>query len=198
MLGPPGAGKGTQAERLAKLAGSAEDLDRGHPARGRAGRDRAREGRQGDDGGRQPGRRRRHDWHRPGAAEQAATRGRGSFSTAFRGRLSRPRRWIGIVDGRGPLSSSTLSCQRTCWCGGSRHGGSAASAVRTRRSSGLASCGKCGGALVARVDDNVNIVRERLKIYQRQTKPLVDYYSARSTFRPDRRQPAAERGYRSD
>jgi adenylate kinase len=36
---------------------------------------------------------------------------------------------------------------------------------------------------VARVDDNVNIVRERLKIYQRQTKPLVDYYSARSTFR---------------
>jgi adenylate kinase len=44
-------------------------------------------------------------------------------------------------------------------------------------------CAKCGGTLVARVDDSVDIVRERLKVYQRQTKPLVDYYSARPTFR---------------
>ena len=47
----------------------------------------------------------------------------------------------------------------------------------------LTECGKCGGALVARVDDGVEIVRERLGVYRRQTKPLVDYYSARSTFR---------------
>jgi adenylate kinase len=47
----------------------------------------------------------------------------------------------------------------------------------------ITSCGKCGGQLVARVDDSVDIVRERLKVYQRQTKPLVDYYSARPTFR---------------
>jgi adenylate kinase len=44
-------------------------------------------------------------------------------------------------------------------------------------------CEKCGGALVARVDDGGDIVRERLKVYQRQSKPLVDYYSARATFR---------------
>ena len=44
-------------------------------------------------------------------------------------------------------------------------------------------CGKCGSPLVTRVDDGVDIVRERLKVYQRQTKPLVDYYSARPTFR---------------
>lgn len=44
-------------------------------------------------------------------------------------------------------------------------------------------CGKCDGALVVRVDDGVGIMRERLKVYQRQTKPLVDYYSARPTFR---------------
>src|SRR5687768_1206973 len=47
----------------------------------------------------------------------------------------------------------------------------------------IAACGKCGGPLVARVDDGVEIVRERLKVYQRQTKPLVDYYSMRPTFR---------------
>jgi adenylate kinase len=44
-------------------------------------------------------------------------------------------------------------------------------------------CGKCGGALIARSDDGIDIVRERLKVYQRESKPLVDYYSARPTFR---------------
>jgi adenylate kinase len=44
-------------------------------------------------------------------------------------------------------------------------------------------CSTCGGALVTRVDDGAGIVRERLKVYQRETKPLVDYYSARPTFR---------------
>jgi adenylate kinase len=47
----------------------------------------------------------------------------------------------------------------------------------------IAACGKCGGSLVARVDDGVDIVRERLKVYHRQTKPLVEYYSSRPTFR---------------
>jgi adenylate kinase len=36
---------------------------------------------------------------------------------------------------------------------------------------------------VTRTDDGAGIVRERLKVYQRQTKPLVDYYAARPTFR---------------
>lgn len=45
------------------------------------------------------------------------------------------------------------------------------------------SCGRCGGELVTRMDDGVDIVRERLKVYLRQTKPLVDYYSARPSFR---------------
>jgi adenylate kinase len=52
-------------------------------------------------------------------------------------------------------------------------------------------CQKCGGALITRTDDGEDIVRERLKVYQRQSKPLVDYYSARGTFRAiDGNQPA--------
>lgn len=47
----------------------------------------------------------------------------------------------------------------------------------------LTTCEKCGGPLVTRADDRVAIVLERLGVYHRQTKPLVDYYSARSTFR---------------
>ena len=44
---------------------------------------------------------------------------------------------------------------------------------------------------MSRVDDGDEIVRERLKVYQRQSKPLVDYYSGRGTFRTiDGNQPA--------
>ena len=32
------------------------------------------------------------------------------------------------------------------------------------------------------MDDGIEIVRERLKVYQRQTRPLVEYYGARRTF----------------
>jgi adenylate kinase len=44
-------------------------------------------------------------------------------------------------------------------------------------------CGKCGGELVQRSDDHEQVVRERLKVYERATKPLVDFYRNRPTFR---------------
>lgn len=44
-------------------------------------------------------------------------------------------------------------------------------------------CGRCGGALVHRTDDNDRVVLERLKVYAENTKPLVDYYRERPTFR---------------
>src|ERR1044071_3963225 len=44
-------------------------------------------------------------------------------------------------------------------------------------------CGKCGGTLVQRADDNEQVVLERLKVYERATKPLVDFYRHRATFR---------------
>ena len=54
-------------------------------------------------------------------------------------------------------------------------------------------CQKCGGELIARIDDGVDVVRERLKVYNRQTAPVVDYYSARPTFRSiDGNQPPDE------
>ena len=44
-------------------------------------------------------------------------------------------------------------------------------------------CGRCNGRLVQRTDDNEDVVLERLKVYNAQTKPLVDFYRARPTFR---------------
>lgn len=40
-------------------------------------------------------------------------------------------------------------------------------------------CDKCGGALVQRADDREEVVRERLAVYDRQTQPLVEYYTRR-------------------
>ena len=45
------------------------------------------------------------------------------------------------------------------------------------------SCAKCGGELVQRADDNEQVVLERLKVYDRATKPLVEFYRDRPTFR---------------
>lgn len=52
-------------------------------------------------------------------------------------------------------------------------------------------CHRCGGRLVQRSDDNDAVVRERLRVYRQSTKPLVDYYRVRPTFRSiDGAQPA--------
>jgi adenylate kinase len=48
---------------------------------------------------------------------------------------------------------------------------------------GSATCTKCGGELVQRVDDNQQVVLERLKVYERATRPVLDYYRMRPTFR---------------
>lgn len=37
-------------------------------------------------------------------------------------------------------------------------------------------CDKCGGELVVRPDDNETTVRERFRVYEEQTSPLIDYY----------------------
>jgi adenylate kinase len=48
---------------------------------------------------------------------------------------------------------------------------------------GMAACAQCGGPLVARRDDSVDVVRERLRVYARDTQPLVEFYRMRPTFR---------------
>jgi adenylate kinase len=40
-------------------------------------------------------------------------------------------------------------------------------------------CDKCGGELYQRDDDTEEVARNRLRVYEEQTKPLVDYYRER-------------------
>jgi adenylate kinase len=44
-------------------------------------------------------------------------------------------------------------------------------------------CRNCGGRLVQRGDDDRRVVQERLRVYQKSTRPLLDYYRERPTFR---------------
>jgi len=47
----------------------------------------------------------------------------------------------------------------------------------------FSSCSNCGGTLVPRVDDAEDVVRKRMDVYRRQTQPLVEFYGQRPTFR---------------
>jgi len=43
-------------------------------------------------------------------------------------------------------------------------------------------CDACGGALYQRVDDSEATVRNRLEVYRKQTAPLLDYYRQRNVL----------------
>jgi adenylate kinase len=44
-------------------------------------------------------------------------------------------------------------------------------------------CRKCGGELMQRTDDNADVVRERLKVHDSSTQPVLEFYRQRPTFR---------------
>jgi len=47
----------------------------------------------------------------------------------------------------------------------------------------LEACRKAGGELLQRDDDNETTIRNRLQVYERQTAPLVDYYEKRGVLK---------------
>jgi len=40
-------------------------------------------------------------------------------------------------------------------------------------------CDKCGGQLYQREDDKPEVIKERMKIYEKQTQPLINYYQGK-------------------
>jgi adenylate kinase len=47
----------------------------------------------------------------------------------------------------------------------------------------LEACREAGGELLQRADDNEATIRNRLQVYERQTAPLVDYYSRKGLLK---------------
>ena len=42
-------------------------------------------------------------------------------------------------------------------------------------------CDKCGAELYQREDDKAEVIKERLRVYERQTEPLIEYYKKSKT-----------------
>lgn len=191
MLGSPGAGKGTQAERFARKRGIPK-ISTGDILR------------RAVDAGTDVGLRARAIMERGELVSDDV------MTAIVRERLEQPDAQNGfvldgfprtvaqaaaldpIVNGRGPLIvlhivvpeqelvrrlGSRLICAN---CGADADplpAGEGPQAADSRR------CRRCGGPLVQRADDRDAVVLERLRVYHRETEPLVEYYRRRPTFR---------------
>ncbi len=70
-----------------------------------------------------------------------------------------------------------MSGRRTCpKCGASYH-------IRYARPQSEGICDACGTALIQRIDDAAETVKKRLDVYHEQTQPLIDYYSKAGILR---------------
>ena len=66
-------------------------------------------------------------------------------------------------------ATKRIAGRRVCSCGASYH-------IDTHPSKENGKCDYCGEVLIHRDDDKEDVVRERLVVYENQTKPLIDYY----------------------
>jgi len=181
VLGPPGAGKGTQAERFARERGvpkiSTGDILREAV---QIGSELGRQAKAVMESGRLVS-----DDLMIGVVRERLERNdarRGFVLDGFPRTVTQAQALDRMLDEEAPLAVvdievpeealvARLSTRRICKsCGWT--------AVP-----GAASCSRCGGGLVQRRDDDEAVVRERLKIYAKDTQPLVDYYHKRPTFR---------------
>ena len=181
MLGPPGAGKGTQALRFARQRG-VPWISTGAMLREavQAGTPLGRAAKSAMDAGQLVG----DDVVIGIVRERLDQRdaGEGFVLDGFPRSLPQAQALDKLIDARAPLvivdievPEETLvvrlQARRICRnCG-------------WNATPGVDACEKCGGLLVQRSDDNTEVVRERLRVYARSTQPIVEYYRRRPTFR---------------
>ncbi|OFW56478.1 MAG: adenylate kinase [Candidatus Solincola sediminis] len=189
LLGAPGAGKGTQAERLSAIYGIA------HISTGDILRENIREGtRLGVEAGRymEKGelvpdkvvidivreRLRESDCDRgfvldgfPRTIEQAE-----SLKTIL-AEIGKPIDHAINIEVPDEVVVERLSARRVCnSCGAVKH-----LIYNPPRQEGI--CDECPGELCLRPDDNRETVRERLREYKKKTQPLIDYYQTLGLLR---------------
>lgn len=184
VLGPPGAGKGTQADRLARSRGIPK-ISTGEILR------------EAVKGGTAIGLRAKAVMERGELVGDEVILGivkerldqpdarQGFILDGFPRTVAQAMALDRLIDGRDPLIVvdvavpeaelvRRLGSRRVCAdCGVNAE----VTAPATAR------CAACGGRVKQRNDDSEAVVLERLKVYRRETQPLVDYYRSRPTFR---------------
>ena len=187
LIGPPGAGKGTQAERFAR--------DHGIPAISTG--DILREAVQnGTPLGRQVSALMNRgelvsDDLIIGIVEERLSRAdtvRGFVLDGFPRTVAQAEALDGLLAGRGPLIVVEIQVPDDVLvarvrgrriCEDCRRMVSAFSGDPAE----VATCENCGGRLVARADDSEQVVRDRLQLYWRETQPMIAHYHTRPTYR---------------
>jgi adenylate kinase len=180
MLGPPGAGKGTQAERLA-AALSVPRISTGDMLR------------EAVAAGSELGWAVRAVMARGGLVDDA------TMIAVVQDRLARPDAAAGCVLDGFPRTLAQAAALDALLAGRTLHVLELVvpEAELVRRLGGrrvCVACGangprdgdrctRCGGELVQREDDGVAVVRERLRVYERDTAPLVGHYQPRDGYR---------------
>ncbi len=187
LFGPPGAGKGTQARRLSRALGfpaiSTGDILREALA---AGSDLGKAAKSYMESGALV----------PDAVVDAIVRERLARQDCARGFIldGYPRtipqaEFVASLFAPGELNTvvvginvddaillDRLSGRRTCpRCRKMFH-------IRTSPSRSGDRCDECGMELVLRPDDSEEVVRERLQVYYKNTRPLIDHYRAKARY----------------
>ena len=186
MIGPPGAGKGTQAERLCRAFGIPK-ISTGEILR-EAVHDRTPLGalvKETIAAGKLVS-----DEIMIGVVRERLGRADtepGFVLDGFPRTVVQARALDEIMDGRDPLIPVVmvvpehellrrLTLRRVCSECGATYGPGVPNAQAEE------DCSRCGGRLVQRTDDNAGVIGQRLRIFTEATEPLVAYYRERPTF----------------
>ena len=159
LLGPPGAGKGTQAQRLVDEARHRPALDRRHAARRGRGRDAGRQARQGDHGPRRPGLGRRHGRDHRRADRPAGLRPAGFILDGFPRTLAQAEALDALLEQKGLKLDAVIEFKVDDEALRRPHRGPRQG--DRRRRAPTTTPRRC---------------KKRLAVYCEQTAPVVDYY----------------------
>ncbi len=189
LLGPPGAGKGTQAKRVAAAFGllhiSTGDLLRDEVARGTALGQEAKgfmnRGELVPDEvvGKMLAKRLHSQQAALGCVYDGypRTTAQGNLLDGLLAELGRRVDAVLYLNVPDSELLSRITGRRSCpACGAVYH-----VAAQPPKADGV--CDSCGGRLVQREDDREEVVRERLRVYREHTAPLLEFYRGRKILR---------------
>lgn len=92
--------------------------------------------------------------------------------------LDRPLDGVLLLDVSAVEATRRLNGRRIC------EGGGAPFTLHIDDAAAQQRCHERGGRLVARPDDRPEVIAERLRVYEQETRPLLDHYTAQSLLLP--------------